>query len=115
MTQTEKVRSADISENIGKSSKQVDFRDVSINEVNALIKSGKNELLDVVPFIPPHILEQYNYGPKSIKDHRVDLLGQVEKSIEFKRSIGESTSFGICKKVQATLTEHNVFHYLSIV
>lgn len=93
LPQIEKMRSADASESIGKSSRQVDFRDVSINEINALIKSGKTELLDVVPFIPPHLLEQYNYDPESIGNHRVDLLGQVEKSIDFKKSIGENASF----------------------
>lgn len=93
LPKTEKVSSADTSENIGKSSKQVDLRDVSINEINSLIKSGKTELLDVVPFIPPHILKQYNYDQEAIGNHRVDLLGQVEKSIDFKSGIGESTNF----------------------
>lgn len=91
LPKTEKVSLADTSEKIGKSSKQVNLRDVSINEINALIKSGNTELLDVVPFIPPHILKQYNYDGESIGNHRVDLLGQVEKSIDFKKSIGENT------------------------
>jgi hypothetical protein len=93
LPQTQKASPADTSENIGKISKQVNLHDVSINEINALIRSGKNELLDVVPFIPPNILEQYNYDPESIGNHRVDLLGQMEKSIDFKKSIGEDTTF----------------------
>ncbi len=93
LPQTEKVSSAGTSDDIEKNYGRVDLRDVSINKINALIKSGKTELLDVVPFIPPHILAQYNYDPESIGNHRVDLLGQVEKSIDFKRSIGEGVSF----------------------
>lgn len=93
LPKTEKVSSADTSDNIGKSAKQVDLRDVSINEINSLIKSGKTELLEVVPFIPPHILKQYNYDPEAIGNHRADLLGQVEKSIDFKKSIGENANF----------------------
>ena len=75
------------------SSKKIDLQNVSINEVSALIKSGKTELLGVVPFIPPHVLEQYNYDPELIGEHRVDLLGQVEKSIDFRKSIGGNTDY----------------------
>ncbi|GGC10217.1 hypothetical protein GCM10011352_40840 [Marinobacterium zhoushanense] len=93
LPQDEKVNSAYISENIIKSSKQVDLRDVSINEINTLIKSGKTELLDVLPFIPPHIVEQNKFDPESIQSHRLDLLYQLESSIDFKKSIGENTAF----------------------
>lgn len=85
--QIEKGRFRDTSEPAGKV--QVNVRDISINEINTLIRAGNNELLDVVPFIPPHIIDQYS----SVEEHRVDLLGQVEKSIEFKKSAGEDVTF----------------------
>jgi len=85
-----------IESNINQNSTQstkIDMRDISIDEVNTLIKSGESPLLDVVPFIPPNILQQYDYDPEKIGKIRVDLIGQVEKSIEFKKSIGENTDF----------------------
>ncbi|MDQ7072875.1 MAG: hypothetical protein Q9N32_04410 [Gammaproteobacteria bacterium] len=81
-----------ISQNNTQSTK-VDMKNISIHEVNTLIKSGESSLLDVVPFIPPNTLQQYDYNPEKIGTIRVDLIGQVETSIEFKRSIGESTDF----------------------
>lgn len=81
-----------ISQNNTQSTK-VDMRNISIHEVNTLIKSGESSLLDVVPFIPPNTLQQYSYDPEKIGTIRVDLIGQVETSIEFKKSMGESTDF----------------------
>ena len=72
---------------------KIDMRNISIDEVNTLIKSGEVALLDVVPFISPNILQQYDYDPEKIGKIRVDLIGQVETSIEFKKSIGENTDF----------------------
>ena len=72
---------------------KVDLRNVSINEINALIKSGVPGLLDVVPMISPQTLEAYGYDPERIGQHRVDLIGQVETAIEFSKSIGEETAF----------------------
>jgi len=89
----ESARVDEVTKRTETSSKKIDLRNASINEINVLINSGKNELLGVVPFIPPHVLEQYNYSPELIGEHRVDLLGQVETSIEFKKSIGEDTNY----------------------
>ena len=72
---------------------KIDMRNISIDEVNTLIKSGEAALLDVVPFISPNILQQYDYDPEKIGKIRVDLIGQVETSIEFKKSTGENTDF----------------------
>ena len=47
-------------------STKIDMRNISIDEVNSLIKSGESALLDVVPFIPPNILQQYDYDPEKI-------------------------------------------------
>ena len=82
---------------------KIDMRNISINEVSLLIKSGESSLLDVVPFIPPNTLQQYDYDPEKIGKIRVDLIGQVETSIEFKKSIGENTDFleGVLKKFKA--------------
>ncbi|NTS78504.1 hypothetical protein HR060_16800 [Catenovulum sp. SM1970] len=73
--------------------KKIDMRNISIDEVNTLIKSGETALLDVVPFISPNMLKQYDYDTEKIGKIRVDLIGQVETSIEFKKSIGENTEF----------------------
>ena len=81
-----------ISQNDSQSTK-VDMRNISIDDINTLIKSGESALLDVVPFIPPHILQQYDYDPEKIGKTKVDLIGQVETSIEFNKSIGENTEF----------------------
>ena len=81
-----------ISQNDYQSTK-VDMRNISIDDINTLIKSGESALLDVVPFIPPHILQQYDYDPEKIGKTKVDLIGQVETSIEFNKSIGENTEF----------------------
>jgi len=74
-------------------SKKIDMRNISIDEVNTLVKSGESALLDVIPFIPPSILQQYDYDSEKVGKINVDLIGQVEASIKFKKSIGESTSF----------------------
>ena len=81
-----------ISQNDSQSTK-IDMRNISITDINTLIKSGETALLDVVPFIPPHILQQYDYDPEKIGKIKVDLIGQVETSIEFNKSIGENTAF----------------------
>jgi hypothetical protein len=83
---------SDVSKNNYQSTK-IDMRNISIDEVNTLIKSGESALLDVVPFIPPNILQQYDYNPEKIEGIRVDLIGQVETSIEFKKNRGENTDF----------------------
>ncbi len=93
LPQYESARIDEAAKNTETSSEQIDLRNVSVNEVNSLIKSGKTELLRVAPFIPPNVLEQYNYNSEAIGEHRVDLLGQVETSIEFKKSLDEDTRF----------------------
>ena len=85
-----------VGKNINQNNSQptkIDMRNISIDEINTLIKSGESALLDVVPFIPLNVLEQYNNDPEKIGKIKVDLIGQVEKSIDFKKSIGENTDF----------------------
>lgn len=77
----------------------VDMRNVSVNEINELIKAGVDGLLDVVPYIPPHIISEY--GSEYAADIKVDFLGQMEARIEFAESRGEDTTF--LEKVLANL------------
>lgn len=69
----------------------VDMRNVSLNEINELIRSGVDGLLDVVPFIRPNIINQY--GSEYAANVKVDFLSQIETDIEFKKSRGEDTAF----------------------
>ena len=68
------------------------FRDISIGEINSLIKGGQTSLLEVVPFISPSKLAEVNYSPDEINKIQVNLLQQVESTIEYGKSIGEDTS-----------------------
>ena len=69
----------------------IDMRNVSVNEINELIKSGVEGLLDFVPLIPPQTVKEY--GSESAANIKIDYLGQIERSIEFKKSVAEDTSF----------------------
>lgn len=80
------------SDNMATDTAKLNLRDVSINEINTLIKAGNATLLDVLPFVPPHILEQNSYDPALVGEHRINLLGQVEQSISFQQSIGKNTT-----------------------
>ena len=77
--------------NVASSSKTIDMRSVSVNEINQLIKAGVDGLLDVVPVIPPDIINEY--GSEYAANIKVDFLGQVESMIEFNKSINEPTEF----------------------
>ncbi len=58
-----------VEKNINQNNSQptkIDMRNISIDEINTLIKSGESALLDVVPFIPLNVLEQYNNDPEKI-------------------------------------------------
>ncbi|MDX8125677.1 hypothetical protein QLH52_00120 [Methylomonas sp. OY6] len=69
----------------------VDMRRVSLNEINALIKSGVDGLLDVVPYIPTATINSSGAGDAG--DVKVDYLGQIEAQIEFQKSRHEDTAF----------------------
>ena len=74
-----------------KSSGKVDMRHVSLNEINALIKSGVDGLLDVVPYTPIATINPS--GATDAGDVKVDYLGQIEGLIEFQKSRHEDTAF----------------------
>lgn len=72
-------------------SRTVDMRQVSLNEINALIKSGVAGLLDIVPYIPTATITPS--GARDAGDVKVDYLGQIEGLIEFQQSRHEDTAF----------------------
>lgn len=102
-TKIENDNSQITAESMASDSSKLNLHDVSISEINTLIKAGTIEVLDVLPFIPPHVLEQYNYEPELVGKHRVNLLGQLEQSIDFKKSIGENTT--MLEEVLANLSK----------
>ncbi|NOX75389.1 MAG: hypothetical protein GXP17_01930 [Gammaproteobacteria bacterium] len=71
--------------------KTVDMRNVSLNEINTLIRSGVEGLLDVIPFVPPNIINQK--GAEYAANIKIDFLGQVEGIIEYNKSIGKDITF----------------------
>ena len=71
--------------------KTVDMSNVSLNEINELIKSGAEGLLDVIPFfIPPNIINEY--GAEYAATIKVDALKQMEERIAFAESLGDDTT-----------------------
>lgn len=73
--------------------KTIDMKNISLNEVNHLIRAGFTELLDVVPNIPGlatinlngsgHSKNQEDYS-----DVKIDFIAQIEGYIEFEKSLG---------------------------
>ncbi|WP_446809635.1 hypothetical protein ACH50O_20660 [Methylomonas sp. 2BW1-5-20] len=71
--------------------KNVDMHNVSLNEINSLIKSGVDGLLDIVPCIPVAINNQSQAD--DIGNVKVDYLGQIEGMIEFQKGRNQDTAF----------------------
>jgi hypothetical protein len=69
----------------------VDMRNISLNEINELIKAGVDGLLDIVPAMPVSIYQPY-IG-EDAANTKVDYLGQIEGYIAFDRSQGKNTAF----------------------
>lgn len=68
----------------------IDMRNISPDEYSALVRSG---IADIpVPMILPD--GQYHLGGKQsdLSNKKVDYIGQIEKSIEFSKSIGDHKS-----------------------
>lgn len=70
--------------------KSVDMHNLTLNEINALIKSGVDGLLDILPAIPSPISGEYSGDVMNLK---TDYIGTIEGHIAFKKSIGEDTAF----------------------
>ena len=95
-----KTSSANV-EQVVESERFIGPNSISLNEVNALIKSGSDQLLNVVPLISPNTIS--DIGTVAASELKVDLLHQVETMIAFKRSKGENTSY--LEEVESTLSE----------
>lgn len=83
--------------------KTIDMRNISLNEINELIKSGVDGLLDIVPAVSSQLTDQY--GSESAANTKVDFISQIEAGIEFKKSIGENVDF--LNKVLANIRSLN--------
>jgi len=85
------TKAADSAEQLPSPGKKIDMSNVSLNEINALIKSGVEGLLDVKPiFISPDIIAKY--GGEYAATIKVDALKQMEGAISFSESIGDDTT-----------------------
>ncbi len=75
------------------SAKTIDLRNISLSEVNDLIKSGiDGGLLDRIP--GRSILNENGEFNNGYQDNeKIDLIASIEGTIEFNKSIGESTDF----------------------
>lgn len=58
--------------------------------INALIKSGVDGLLDILPAFPSTISGEYSGDVMNVK---TEYIGTIEGHIAFKKSIGEDTAF----------------------
>lgn len=67
--------------------RSIDMRNVSVNEINHLIRNGVDGLLDAMPFIPPNVINQY--GSDAAANMKVDFMGQIESAIAFNKSINK--------------------------
>lgn len=73
--------------------RKVDMKNISLNEINELIKSGVDGLLDIAPAIPGMSIDGQDFDIEYAADVKIDLLGQIQGYIDFNKSIGESTAF----------------------
>ncbi len=107
------------SKNIEISAKKIDMRNISINELNELIKSGVDSLLDSMPIPSGSInIEKLNHDidgsyRKSFMNQKFDFLSQIENSIKFEKSINKSTDF--LEKILTNLNNINGMKFPSKV
>lgn len=66
----------------------INMHDISLHEINTLIKAGVQGLLDIVPATQSLLYGNMTEEEMHIK---VDFLGQIQAHIDFKQSLGEST------------------------
>lgn len=77
-------------EYLDENAEEVNLRDISINEINTLIKAGYTEFLEVVPIISDKLINEY--GRENTGQIKVDYLGQIESIINFRKSNNEDVS-----------------------
>jgi len=107
-------------------SRKIDMRNVSLNEINELIKLGVDGLLDVIPYnniteflnlgVTPDGFYHQNSDPDGsyreyIMNKKIDFIGNIENAIKFEKSIGKSVGF--LEKVLANLNQINGIELLS--
>lgn len=72
------------------------MRNISLNEINELIRAGVDGSLDVVPITNIDITK-INSGDESYRENflnkKIDFLGIVENSIEFKKVLASKRVF----------------------
>jgi hypothetical protein len=83
--------------------KVVNMRNVSLNEINELIKSGVDGLLDIVPYNPSQNVRYA--GTDNAGSIKIDYISHVENQIKFQKSIGGDVAF--LEKVLANIKEIN--------
>ena len=93
-------------------SRTIDMSNVSLNEINELIKSGVDGLLDVVPFVSPQILNEG--GAAYAANIKVDYIGQIQDAISYQESIGRKTEFlervlDNVKKIDGLKVPNNIY------
>jgi hypothetical protein len=68
----------------------IDMKNVSLDEINNLIKSGVEGLFDIVPATGNNAVS--GYSSEYIASTKIDFLGQVEGYIKFQKNISGDTS-----------------------
>ncbi|WP_426992467.1 hypothetical protein [Methylomonas sp. CM2] len=84
-------REAGATSAVDSTARTVDLHNVSLNEINSLIKAGVDGLLDIVPMMHGNLFA--NTEPQAQADVKIDYLGQIEGAIAFDKSRGTNTDF----------------------
>jgi hypothetical protein len=71
---------------------RINLRNTNLNEINAMIRVGHDQLLYALPYLSPQVLEGYNHDPELVGEHQVDFIGQVESQIAYLKSRNEDAS-----------------------
>jgi hypothetical protein len=85
------IQSLHLTPNSDTQVKTINMRNVSLNEINALIRAGVDGLLDIAPAVSSQLNNPYETG--SAANIKVDFISQIEATIEFQKSRGENVDF----------------------
>ncbi len=81
---------ADVAGEVVPQARTINFRNVSQNELNQMVKAGKIELEDAFMLVPPNIVNEY--GQEQAQNYKMDHLGALEKYAGFLIGMGEDAS-----------------------
>lgn len=70
---------------------KINMRNVSLNEINTLIKAGVDGLLDIMPAVPASVGQSID--DPSAATVKVDFIAQIEAQIAFHETRGERVDF----------------------